>query len=685
MDTMIRKPQSNRLQNDVPSLPFWPPKLCAALAGAVWLALAQSAWPAGWSVTSPNGSVKLSVQLADLGGTADYPQGKTRLYYRVEQGPAGSQAVLVPDSPLGLQLQDQDFFDGLRFDSAQEPRLIEEAYDTPHGKRRQCRNHARHLTLSFRNASGQPLELDLRAYDDGAAFRYRLPGSGPTVHTLLSEATGFAMPKDARLWMAPSDKPSTYAPAYETYYEDGISAGTASPLGFGWAFPVLFRTADAQHWALITEANVGANFCGARLSNTAPSGVYRLSWPDAAEGNGSGSVQPSSTLPWEMPWRVIIAGSSLAGIVESTLIEDVSVPSRLQETSWIKPGRVAWSWWSDNPSPQDGAKQKKFVDLAAAMGWEYVLVDANWDIMDNGNIHDVLRYAQRKGVGVLLWYNSGGPHNIVTEKPRDTLTYREVRRFELELLKKWGVKGIKVDFFQSDKQNVIGLYHGIMQDAAEHQIMVNFHGCTLPRGWSRTWPHLMSMEAVRGEECYIFDPKFPERAPVQNTITPFTRNAVGPMDYTPVGFSNNKYPHRTTAAHELALSALFETGWLHFADKPESYLKLPSAPKQFLKTVPVAWDDTRFVAGYPGQFAILARRRGDTWYLAGVNGQDQPRQEQLKLGSWLGAGNYELTIIGDGKDAKSFASQTQRFEAGRELPVTMLPYGGFVATLRPVK
>jgi alpha-glucosidase len=229
---------------------------------------------------------------------------------------------------------------------------------------------------------------------------------------------------------------------------------------------------------------------------------------------------------------------------------------------------------------------------------------------------------------------------------------------------------------------VIGLYHGIMQDAAELQIMVNFHGCTLPRGWERTYPHLMSMEGVRGEECYIFDPKFPERAPVQNTITPFTRNAVGPMDYTPGGFSDNKFPHRTTAAHELALSVLFETGWLHFADKAESYLKLARAPKDFLKHVPVTWDDTRFVAGSPGEFVVLARRHGDTWYVAGVNGQNQPREEHLKPGAWLPPGRYELNRIGDGKDAKSFATETRSFEAGQEFTVKMLPYGGFVATLK---
>lgn len=646
--------------------------------------LAQSfcALAQDWAVTSPNGQVTISVQLADRSGRADFPRG-SHLYYRVEQGIAPRRAVVVQDSPLGLQLQGQDFLSGLRFESALPQKLIEETYEATHGKRSRCHNRGHQITLAFRNSANQSLELDLRAYDDGVAFRYRLPGEGSPV-TLESEATGFALAADSKLWMAPSDKATTYSPAYETYYEDGVAPGTPTPLGVGWSFPVLLRTAQGR-WALITEANVGSGFSAARLSSTAPHGVYRIAWADPAEGNHQGSPKPTSPLPWEMPWRVIIVGASLGTIVESTLVQDVCPPSRLKDSSWVKPGRVAWSWWSDNPSPQDGEKQKKFVDLAAAMGWEYILVDANWDIMDKGNIHDVLRHAKKKGVGVLLWYNSGGPHNIVTEKPRDTLTYKEVRRFELELLKKWGVKGIKVDFFQSDKQDVIGLYHGILQDAADFQIMVNFHGCTLPRGWERTWPHLMSMEAVRGEECYIFDPQFPERAPVQNTITPFTRNAVGPMDYTPAGFSDNKYPHRTTFAHELALTVLFESGWLHFADKAESYLKLPAAPREFLKQVPVAWDDTRFVAGQPGQFSILARRKGDAWYVAGVNGRGQPREEQVPAGAWLPPGRYQLSLIADGRDAKSFASETRRVEAGQGFSVKMLPYGGFTATLKPVK
>jgi alpha-glucosidase len=634
-----------------------------------------------WSVTSPNGEVKLTVMLAPKDGRGETSAAK-RLCYRLEHGPEGARSVVVDRSSLGLRLQGHDFAEGLQFVSAEPQKLIEEAYSLLHGKRRECHNRAYQLALTFRNAQGQPLELDLRAYDDGAAFRYRLPSGLTGTQILESEATEFAVGSKSKVWCAPNDRASTYSPAYETYYENEISPDTPSANGVGWEFPLLFRTGDGQHWGLITEAGVGTNFCGTRLGSKPLNGVYSIALPDPAEGNGQGSSQPASNLPWEMPWRVIILGRSLAPIVESTLVTDVSPPARVSDTSWIRPGRVAWSWWSDNPSPKDGVKQKKFVDLAAEMGWEYVLVDANWTVMDNGNIHDVLRYARQKGVGVLLWYNSGGPHNVVTEKPRDCLTYAPVRQFELDMLREWGVKGIKVDFFQSDKQEVIGLYQGILCDAAEKQIMVNFHGCTLPRGWERTYPHLMSMEGVRGEECYIFDDKYPERAPAQNTITPFTRNAVGPMDYTPVTFSNSRYPRLNTSVHELALAVLFESGWVHFADKAESYLSLPPAPKQFLRELPVAWDDTRFIDGYPGQWVSLARRKGETWYVVAVNGENHPRTARIQPGDWLKRGRYELTTIGDGADAHPFDCATQPWETGQTLEAKMAARGGFVAVLK---
>lgn len=635
----------------------------------------QAASAAEWSVDSPNSELGLTVRLAEPAGN---------LSYSVEQGAQGQRKTVLGEAALGLILEGLDLAHLLKFEAVTAQTGLEENYTLAHGKKRECRNSGNQITLKFRNPNGAQLELDARAYNDGIAWRYRVLGGAQKSLRLNSEATGFALPEGARFWAAPSDKASTYSPGYETYYQPEMDVKAVAPLGLGWSFPFLFRTGDSRCWALITEANVTGAFCGTRLSSAATNGQFTVSFPDPAEGNGQGDSHPSSSLPWEMPWRVVILGNSLATIVESTLVTDLSAPSAVTDTSWVKPGRVAWSWWSDAPSPKSAAAQRKFIDLAKVMGWEYVLVDANWTIMEDGNIHDVLNYAKERGVGVLLWYNSGGPHNVVTEKPRDSLTSGPVREFELKMLKEWGVKGIKVDFFQSDKQEVIGLYRAMLKDSAVHQIMINFHGCTLPRGWERTYPQLMSMEAVRGEECYIFDPKYPEAAPVQNTIIPFTRNAVGPMDYTPVGLSDNRYPHLTTSAHELALAVLFETGWLHFADKPESYLQLPPEPKQFLKEVPTAWDEVRFVDGYPGQFAILARRKGQTWYVAGVNGENRPREAVVPTGKWLANGRYQVTTIADGETPRSLRSKTGNAEGPQELKVLMLPRGGFVIILKPL-
>jgi hypothetical protein len=244
------------------------------------------------------------------------------------------------------------------------------------------------------------------------------------------------------------------------------------------------------------------------------------------------------------------------------------------------------------------------------------------------------------------------------------------------------VKGVKVDFFQSDKQDVIALYHGILKDAADKKILVNFHGCTLPRGWSRTYPHLMSMEAVRGEECYSFDPKFPEKAPSHNAVLPFTRNAVGPMDYTPVMFVDNVHPLRTTAGHEIALSVVFESGWLHFAGGPEEYRTLPEVPKDFLKKVPAAWDETRFVAGEPGRFVAIARRSGERWYLGAIDGEGKARELELGLG-FLGTGEWMAMVIEDGAEKRSLASRSAEVRPGGSLEIALRPNGGAAAVLAP--
>jgi hypothetical protein len=243
-----------------------------------------------------------------------------------------------------------------------------------------------------------------------------------------------------------------------------------------------------------------------------------------------------------------------------------------------------------------------------------------------------------------------------------------------------GIYGIKVDFFAGDQQDMMKYCIDILKDAAKYKIMVNFHGATVPRGWARTYPNLMSTEAVYGAEWYNNKPVLTSKAAVHNTTLPFTRNVIGSMDYTPVTFSNSQHPHITSYAHELALSVVFESGFQHFADRPEAYYNLPEEPKEFLKKVPVSWDTTKLIDGYPGEKVSIARKKGDKWYIGGLNGNDELQTLKINF-DFIGKGNFKLKLIKDGKDDKSFAVEVIKVKKGDVLNIECLPRGGFVAVL----
>jgi hypothetical protein len=641
-----------------------------ALAGVLLVATGaarRGGTASEWSVASPDGRSTIAVKIT----------GGRLSWHVMHRG-----AVVLADSPMGIRRADQSFVDGLTFVSATTPAAIDDSYQMPHGKRRDHHARGGQSTLVFANASGAKLEVVLRAYDDGVAFRYRFPESATAPKTVVDEQTAFHVPAGATAWMLPQSPPGKYTPAYEDFFAE-VPAGTAAPTESGWAFPALFRT-PAGAWMLVTEAGLDSQYCGTRIASAAPDGLYRIRLPEAKEGLGIGEVNPASTLPWTLPWRVVIVGDTAGRIVESDLVTDLSPPSAIRDASWVKPGRASWSWWSESDSPKHAERLNAYVDLAAEMGWEYSLVDANWNLMQTGRIEDVVAHAREKGVGLLFWYNSGGPHNDVTEAPRDRMHTREARRAEFARLKEWGVKGVKVDFWHSDKQDRIRQYRDVMADAAEFGLLVDFHGSTVPRGWSREFPNLVSMEGVFGAEQYKFRDTYPGKAAWHNTVLAFTRNVVGPMDYTPVTFSDVKYPHKSTSAHELALSVVFESGVQHFADSVDAYRALPDAPKTFLKQVPAAWDETRVLSGEPGRSVVIARRAGAVWYVGGLNGQDTAESTRVALG-FLGAGSssfsWSMTLIRDGADDRAFDSAARAVKATESVTVPMRPRGGFVMRL----
>ena len=630
----------------------------------VALACCAIAAPCGaqeWSVASPDGRTTIALTRSKDG--------------RLSWHAARSGVEILGDSPLGIRRSDQAFVDGLKLVTAGAIRPIAERYTMPHGKRHLHQVAGRERTVTVANASGARLQIVLRAHNDGVAFRYRFPEQDATPKTVVEELTGFRVPK-SKAWIQAQVKAERYTPAYEDYYNE-MASGTAAPLKEGWLFPALFKT-EAGKWLLLHESGLDGEYCASHLAQNAGEGVYRIQFPDAGEGRGIGEVNPTSTLPWTLPWRVVIVGDDAGRILESDLVLDLSPPSRVKDTKWIKPGRASWSWWSASNSPKHASELNAFVDLAADMSWEYSLVDANWNLMESGRIDEVIAHAKEKAVGLLFWYNSGGPHNDVTEAPRERMFSQAVRRGEFAKLRDWGVKGVKVDFWQSDKQDRIRQYRDVLADAAEYQILVNFHGSTVPRGWSREFPHLMTMEGVAGAEQYKFREDFTERAAWHNAVLPFTRNAIGPMDYTPITFTDHKFPHLTTSAHELALSVVFESGIQHFADSVEAFTGLPEEPKAFLKAVPAAWDDTRSIRAEPGETVVVARRSGNAWYVGGINGRSTPQNVTVAL-AFLGAGSWKGTVIADGDADRTFRVDSRAATSKDQLPIAMRARGGFVA------
>ena len=636
-----------------------------------------SANAAEWSLASPDKSV--SIEVRQSGDQA--PQ------YRVLYHKDGKVTTALDWSPLGLvvdipenftlDVKTSDFTKSVAYES-KKTRAGRDRYHMTTGKRRDNDDAYRELSLTFHNVETKlKLAIDFRAYAHGAAFRYRLPEASIHAYRMVSEATGFNVGEGGTHLGAPYDFYTMYNPSYETLYEPHPT-GTATPkdAGTGWAFPSLF-TIRGLH-LLIHETDVGRDDRGSHLQPEAPKGVYRVASPLAEEARGLYAVEPYSTLPWAMPWRMIIVSDDYADIVENNLVFDLATPAVVAEAPWMQPGVATWNWLSDHDSGTDQKKLKAFIDLAADMGVPYTLIDTNWNLSGKHPMETLVDYAKKRGVGLLFWYNSGGRHNVVNEQPKNRLDDPRRRREEFAKLKKLGVRGIKVDFLQSDKQDIIALYHDIIRDAADYGLMVNFHGCTIPRGWQRTYPNLMSMEAVRGAEFYSFGstPPYGDVAPGQNTTHPFLRNVIGSMDYTPVHFSQFYAPRKTSNAHEAALPVIFETGLLHLSDSVAAYRALPQGWRDYLATVPTVWDETRLLAGAPGDYVVLARRNGERWYIAGINGKAEPRDVAIDLNT-LKNPPARFTMLDD-SGADGFGEHDAAPEGG-VLKVSLGAYGGFVA------
>jgi hypothetical protein len=546
------------------------------------------------------------------------------------------------------------------------PRRISEEYLMVGGKRLHCTNEGNEYCVGG---------MVFRLYNDGLAFRYE--NNDPNE----KEPTAYIIPEGTKRWM------QQWSDGYEGFFPMSTTANVKTLGGFGgsmtqdalnthWGYPLLMEVEienqNENIFALISEANIEYGQSASSLFNEGES--FRVV-PDKRDDNGK---------PWpgHTPWRVVIVGT-LADVVQSTLVTDVSSPSKIADTSWIKPGVVSWIYWAYNHGSNDFNIIKKYVDMAVAIGLPYVLIDAEWDEMDKvasnegKTIEDAVAYANAKGVKPLIWYNSSVGWINGAPGPKFRLNKPEDREKEFAWCEKIGVAGVKIDFFSGDTQRNMDYCQDLLESAARHHLLVNFHGAPIPRGWQRTWPNLMSTEGVYGAEWYNNVPHFTKKAAAHNATLPFTRNVIGPMDYTPCAFSDSQHPHITSHAHELALTVLFESALQHLADRPESFLAQPAMVQHFLGHLPSVWDETRLVCGYPADYAVIARRSGDKWYVAGINGTDAEKTVALSLDFLKGK---HITSFADSGNADAPWTITE--PSALPTSVKMQPRGGFVLVIR---
>lgn len=637
----------------------------------VWLfALSGPLAAQSVSVNGPDGKLQLTVSCPSANGEVSYA-----VTYNGKQ--------MLESSPLGMETNVGDFYRGLQL-KEHKVTALDTVYEQSRIKASRIHYWANELLCSFVNGEGKNVQITFRVSNNDVAFRYTLPreqGKGSV--TVNSERTGFRFPSQTTTFLCPQSDAmigwKRTKPSYEEEYKADAPMNERSGYGHGYTFPCLFKVGD-DGWVLLSETGVDSRYCGSRLSDW-DNGVYRIAFPMPEENNGNGTVSPAFSLPGSTPWRTVTVGETLKPIVETTVPWDVVEP-RYTTTHDYKPGRGTWSWilWQDGSINYDD--QVRYVDLAAAMGYEYVLIDNWWDNnIGRDRMEQFIKYARSKGVEVFLWYSSSGYWNDIEQSPVNRMDNSIARKQEMRWLQSLGVKGIKVDFFGGDKQETLRLYEEILSDADDHGLMVIFHGCTLPRGWERMYPNYVGSEAVLASENLVFSQHFCDNEAFNATLHPFIRNAVGCMEFGGV-FLNKRLNRsndggtirRTTDIFQLATAVLFQNPIQNFALAPNNLTDAPQICLDFMKQVPTIWDETRFIDGYPGRYIVLARRHGNTWYIAAVNATAEPLKLKLDLPVLAG---QEVSLYSDDKKMQP-QLKLQKIKTDGSLQLTVQPQGGAV-------
>ena len=641
-----------------------------------------------YTVTSPDGKLAVNVECKE---------GKA--FYTVNYD--GKQ--MLGASALGLVANYGDFSQNLIMGACKNTKK-HLAYKMTRIKKEKIEKDASEATIGFLNSKKDSMTLHLHVSNNDIAYKYEMirpKKDNPKSVIIYNEVSGFNFPSQTTTFLCPQITPMTgwerTKPSYEEEYTPDAPMNVKSQFGVGYTFPCLFKVGN-DGWVLVSETGVSSAYPGCRLSDYEPGKGYTVAFPQKGENNGIGSEFAGIPLPGETPWRTITVGSSLAPIVETTIPYDVVEP--LYEASQTyKPSRYTWSWliWQDNSINYDD--QVKMVDVAAAQGYEAILVDNWWDKqIGRKRIEELSKYAKSKKVSLMLWYNSNGFENDAPQTPRQIMNNSIARKKEMAWMKKIGVVGIKVDFFGGDKQETMKLYEDILSDANDYGLEVIFHGCTMPRGWERMYPNYVSSEAALASENVYFTDYHAKKEAFEMTMHPFSRNAVASFDWGGVMMNkyfskDNKSRHQryTSDVFEMATAITNQSSVNCICLYPNNLQDVPQWELDWLKNVPTAWEDTRFIAGYPTKYAVVARKSSvengsgaaltaGRWFVGGLNATDKPLALTLDLPMFAGKTVTYITDQPKKKGEKFFTSVKKALKVGKngKAKVVIQPNGGII-------
>jgi len=620
------------------------------------------------SVSSPNKSILVSIQ------------NQEKLGYTVRF----NDRIIIDNSLLGFELQNEPLLNGNFVVKEQQIIEINEKWiPVVKSKHAEVLNNCNELRLKLKEKTGLMREMDLfvRAYNDGVAFRYKLYRAEKIGNReITKELTSFNIPGDPKAWIV---EYGGYSTSHESeFFEHKLSYLSEKSIA---GLPLLMEY-RINCWLAITEANIdnySAFYIG---TNGTQNQLTTKLVPIPGQPENGAKVRFDDEI--YTPWRVIMIGETPGTLIESEIIQNLNEPCAIKDPSWIKPGISAWDHWWSGEVKMEMPVIKQYIDLAAEMGWEYMLVDWQWYGKFNSpeaditkwasqiNMPEIINYAKSKNVKIILWlYSSDVNRNSAYKKA-------------FPLYKEWGVAGIKIDFMDRDDQQMVNWYREIIKCTAENQLLLDFHGAYKPDGIIRTYPNMITREGVMGNEYYKFSDKM---SPEHNIKLAFTRMLAGQMDYTPGAFLNvtkEKYKNQTpaivwnTRAAELSKFVIYESPLTVVCDHPDNILNKPGS--DFLKIVPTVWDDTKFISGYPGNYIAMARRSGENWFV-GIMNNSARKNIEIKL-DFLPAGNYEMEVWADtkksDKEPTDIQSKKQTVKNGDLIKVELSMNGGFVAILR---